>query len=52
MYRCKCGRYTDNGFFCTNCQPSTLIDLEKFTNREYIYEEEKLEIEIEDEEDN
>ncbi len=26
LIKCKCGRYTQNGFLCTNCQRDTSID--------------------------
>ncbi len=26
LIRCKCGRYTNNGFLCTNCQRDASID--------------------------
>ncbi len=27
LVKCKCGRYTNNGFLCTNCQKDSSIDL-------------------------
>ena len=27
LVKCKCGRYTQNGFLCTNCQKDSSIDL-------------------------
>ncbi len=26
LVRCKCGRYTNNGFLCTSCQRDASID--------------------------
>ncbi len=26
LLKCKCGRFTQNGFLCTNCQKDTSID--------------------------
>ena len=26
VLKCKCGRYTDNGFLCTSCQKDVTID--------------------------
>jgi hypothetical protein len=26
LVRCKCGRHTQNGFLCTNCQKDASID--------------------------
>lgn len=26
LIKCKCGRYTQNGFLCTNCQRDASID--------------------------
>ena len=27
LSKCRCGRNTDNGFLCTNCQKDSSIDL-------------------------
>lgn len=27
LVKCKCGRYTQNGFLCTSCQKDCSIDL-------------------------
>ena len=27
LVRCKCGRYTQNGIFCTSCQKSSSLDV-------------------------
>jgi hypothetical protein len=27
LVRCKCGRFTQNGFLCTGCQKDSSIDL-------------------------
>lgn len=26
LFKCKCGRHTQNGFLCTNCQKDASID--------------------------
>lgn len=31
LVKCKCGRYTQNGFLCTSCQRNTSIDMLYFT---------------------
>ena len=31
LVRCKCGRYTQNGFLCTSCQKDSSIDLMYYT---------------------
>jgi hypothetical protein len=31
LVRCKCGRYTQNGFLCTSCQKDSSIDLLYYT---------------------
>jgi hypothetical protein len=27
LVKCKCGRYTQNGIFCTSCQKSSSLDV-------------------------
>jgi hypothetical protein len=55
LARCKCGRNTDNGFLCTNCQRDGTIDTSYYEPPEE--EEEELDeywfivVEDEDEED-
>jgi hypothetical protein len=39
LARCKCGRNTDNGFLCTNCQRDGTIDTSYYEPPE---EEEEL----------
>jgi hypothetical protein len=31
LVKCKCGRYTQNGFLCTSCQKDSSIDLLYYT---------------------
>jgi hypothetical protein len=31
LVRCKCGRHTQNGFLCTNCQKDSSIDILYYT---------------------
>jgi hypothetical protein len=31
LVKCKCGRFTQNGFLCTSCQKDSSIDLLYYT---------------------
>jgi hypothetical protein len=37
---CKCGRYTNNGIFCTSCQKSSSLDVVYYAPEEVEDEEE------------
>ena len=44
LIRCKCGRYTQNGIFCTNCQKSsTMHDVMNYKIEDEDLEEDELE---------
>jgi hypothetical protein len=40
LVRCKCGRYTQNGLLCTNCQKDSSIDILYYTPEDIEDEEE------------
>lgn len=42
LVKCKCGRYTQNGFLCTNCQRDASIDTSYYEPEEEVDEEEDL----------
>lgn len=42
LVKCKCGRYTNNGFLCTNCQKDSSSDVVYYPPND-TEEEEELE---------
>ncbi len=42
LVKCKCGRYTQNGIFCTSCQKSSSMDVVYYAIDDDIEEEEEL----------
>jgi hypothetical protein len=46
LVRCKCGRYTQNGLLCTNCQKDSSIDILYYTPEDIEDEEELDELGI------
>ncbi len=40
LVKCKCGRHTTNGFFCTNCQRDSFTGLKAYRPAETEEEEE------------
>ena len=52
LTKCKCGRNTDNGFLCTNCQRDGTIDTSYYEPEEEELEERGFTIEwYEDDDD-
>jgi hypothetical protein len=41
LVKCKCGRYTQNGFLCTNCQKDASIDT-SYYEPDVVEDEEEL----------